>query len=216
MSAITPLAATAGGTATPETGNTRATLGQDSFLALLTAQLRNQNPLDPLQNSEFIGQMAQFSTVTGINRINDTLDRLSTGATGISAVAPLIGRQDLVPSPQTRADASGTLAGRLTLDTEATALTVTYSDAETGSVLHSQALGPAEAGDTAFVWSDPSLAGRRITVSAEANTSGGALRLLPSTYARVIGGTPATSTEPMMLDVEDHGPIPALSVPSLR
>lgn len=54
----------------------RQTLGQEDFLTLLTAQLRNQNPLSPLDNEAFVAQLAQFSTVSGITEMNRTLGRL--------------------------------------------------------------------------------------------------------------------------------------------
>jgi flagellar hook assembly protein FlgD len=54
----------------------RQTLGQEDFLTLLTAQLRNQNPLSPLDNEAFVAQLAQFSTVSGITEMNRSLERL--------------------------------------------------------------------------------------------------------------------------------------------
>src|SRR5690625_751430 len=46
---------------------------QDRFLTLLITQLRNQDPLDPMDNSEITSQLAQLSTVQGINQLNETL-----------------------------------------------------------------------------------------------------------------------------------------------
>lgn len=61
-------------------------LGKDAFLNLLVTQLRYQNPLDPLKDGEFIGQMSQFSTLEGIQQLNAsfaemlTLQQLTQGA----------------------------------------------------------------------------------------------------------------------------------------
>ena len=49
-------------------------LGQDDFLQLMTAQLQNQDPFAPMENGDFIAQMAQFSTVSGIEQINKNLE----------------------------------------------------------------------------------------------------------------------------------------------
>lgn len=49
------------------------TLDQTDFLALMTAQLRNQDPTKPIDNSEYVSQLAQFSTVTGISQTNSAL-----------------------------------------------------------------------------------------------------------------------------------------------
>lgn len=61
-------------------------LGQADFLRLLTAQLRNQDPLSPLQNEDFVAQLAQFALVGGVTESNATLRRIE------AAVAPTPGR----------------------------------------------------------------------------------------------------------------------------
>ena len=56
------------------------TLGQEDFLKLMTTQLQNQDPFAPMENGDFIAQMAQFSTVTGITDMSETLKGLSYGS----------------------------------------------------------------------------------------------------------------------------------------
>ena len=51
----------------------KSSLGQEDFLKLMTTQLQNQDPFAPMENGEFIAQMAQFSTVTGITEMGQTL-----------------------------------------------------------------------------------------------------------------------------------------------
>ncbi|MGA0799074.1 MAG: flagellar hook assembly protein FlgD [Steroidobacteraceae bacterium] len=53
------------------------TLGQEDFLKLMTAQLKNQDPMQPMENGEFLGQMAQFSTVSSIGEMAKELKALS-------------------------------------------------------------------------------------------------------------------------------------------
>ena len=53
------------------------TLGQADFLKLMTTQLQNQDPFAPMENAEFIAQMAQFSTVTGITEMGQSLNDIS-------------------------------------------------------------------------------------------------------------------------------------------
>ena len=57
------------------TGPARAktTLDQSDFLALMTAQLKNQDPTKPVDNAEYVSQLAQFSAVTGISETNASL-----------------------------------------------------------------------------------------------------------------------------------------------
>ena len=55
----------------------KTTLDQSDFLVLMSAQLKNQDPTKPVDNSEYVAQMAQFSTVSGIAQSNTTLDAIA-------------------------------------------------------------------------------------------------------------------------------------------
>lgn len=86
------------GAATGATGNS-AQETQDRFLSLLVAQMKNQDPLNPLDNAQVTSQMAQLSTVQGIEKMNDSLEALaaSLGSNQLSQAAGLIGHGVLVP-----------------------------------------------------------------------------------------------------------------------
>ncbi|MBT3966506.1 MAG: flagellar biosynthesis protein FlgJ, partial [Gammaproteobacteria bacterium] len=56
-----------------ESADISQSLGQEDFLKLMVAQVQNQDPFAPMENGDFIGQMAQFSSVDGINSMNDSL-----------------------------------------------------------------------------------------------------------------------------------------------
>ena len=79
-----------------QSGTSRGTesLGQQDFLTLLVTQLRNQDPLNPLENEAFVAQLAQFSTVSGITEMNGSLKALAETATqdARSAAPQWIGR----------------------------------------------------------------------------------------------------------------------------
>jgi flagellar basal-body rod modification protein FlgD len=85
----------------------RETLGQDDFLTLLVTQLKNQDPLSPLDNEAFVTQLAQFSTVSGINNTNEKLDQLTqiAGADARGSALQWIGR-----TVEGAAGGSGTVA----------------------------------------------------------------------------------------------------------
>lgn len=67
-------------------------LGRDDFLNLLLTQLRNQNPLEPISNSEFIGEMAQFSTLDAVQKLNTTMEQ-TLRAQQLVQGASLIGKE---------------------------------------------------------------------------------------------------------------------------
>ena len=54
-----------------------AALGQGDFLKLMTAQLQQQDPFEPMDNKEMLAQMAQFTSLGGINDVNDTLKQIA-------------------------------------------------------------------------------------------------------------------------------------------
>src|SRR5580765_5668840 len=87
MIQITPTTSTpsAAGAAAPQPQNPLGVLNKDDFLRLLVTQLKYQDPLSPTDNQQFMAQMAQFSTVEGINNVESSLASLQ----GVS----LIGRQ---------------------------------------------------------------------------------------------------------------------------
>ena len=70
-------------------------LGQESFLQLLVAQLQNQNPLEPMSNFEFIGQVAQLSTLEQITSLNETLSGFAE-FTALGQLASMIGKEATV------------------------------------------------------------------------------------------------------------------------
>jgi flagellar basal-body rod modification protein FlgD len=91
MAAVNPKATT--------TDDTSVEAQQNKFLTLLSTQLQNQDPLNPMDNSQLTSQLAQLSTVTGINQLNTTVTALQTSLQSSQSVqaANLIGRNVLTP-----------------------------------------------------------------------------------------------------------------------
>jgi flagellar basal-body rod modification protein FlgD len=220
MTEITAVSAQGSTTVTRQ--STTPTLGQEDFLRLLSAQLQNQDPLKPLDNAEFLSQMAQFSTVSGIDRMNATLDGLAGGqrGTGIAMAAELLGRQVLVPGSVTRPDAAGAVHGAVTLDKPAEAVVVTWTDAGTGEILHSQTLGPQPAGTTEFAWQDvpPEMAAGRsaIGLSVSALRGGAASLEEAQVYARVLSANTGATGSDVTLQIEDFGLLDGLEIERFR
>ncbi len=82
----------------PETKSNE--LGKNEFMELLVAQMNNQNPLEPQDNTEFIAQLAQFSTVEGIENLNGTVGNMETELRSSQALqaSSMVGRSVVVPN----------------------------------------------------------------------------------------------------------------------
>lgn len=149
-------------------------LGQSEFLKLMTTQLSSQDPLEPMDNGAFIGQMAQFSTVSGMEKLIASVDALASSLTGGQAVeaSSLIDREVLVPAPpivDTAAIDSG--RGAVDLLDDAFDVRLRIEDAS-GALLTSVELGDARAGLLSFDYGSLPAAQGRIRLSAEGTVDG--------------------------------------------
>ena len=140
------------GASAAATSKSATTETEDRFLALLVAQMKNQDPLNPLDNAQVTSQMAQLSTVKGIEDMNSTLEALaaSMGVNQMAQAANLIGHGVLVPgdsiSPAQNEDVMG-----FELKRPADQVTIDIHDAG-GNVVRSLNLGPREDGVSALAW----------------------------------------------------------------
>jgi flagellar basal-body rod modification protein FlgD len=125
---------------------------QDRFLKLLTTQLKNQDPLNPLDNAQVTSQLAQISTVSGIEKLNATLQTLLQDSldTQTTQAASLVGHAVLVPGGGLQLASSAGVGG-IELAGAADEVTVTISDAN-GLPMKTLALGALAAGVHNFSW----------------------------------------------------------------
>ncbi|MBA3034076.1 MAG: flagellar hook assembly protein FlgD [Gammaproteobacteria bacterium] len=136
---------------TRETGTATEDI-QNRFLTLLTAQLKNQDPTSPMDSAQMTSQLAQISTVDGIERLNDTLQKMLGSTTDAQAMqaAALVGRGVLVPGSALQL-VEGSAVGALELSGPADQVTVAIKDAS-GLVQRTINLGALSAGVHGFSW----------------------------------------------------------------
>ena len=134
---------------------TKDQLGQDDFLKLMTTQLQNQDPFAPVDNADFIAQMAQFSTVTGITSMDQSIKSISDQLSEmrIASTTQLMGHSVLVPGKYARPDKEGIISGVVDLPETAGNLNIIFENSD-GQVLHQDALGMQKAGLVGFEWKD--------------------------------------------------------------
>lgn len=128
-------------------------LGKDQFLNLLVAQLNNQNPLEPQGNGEFIAQLAQFSTVEGVEKLNSSMETILSGYQSSQALqaSSLVGRKVIVPVDKAVVDTSESFKASAVLPTSSSNVYVNVYDSA-GTVVNRINLGEQQAGNVSFIW----------------------------------------------------------------
>ena len=141
--------------------NTAATdtASQDRFMTLLVAQLKNQDPMSPMDNAQMTSQMAQINTVTGIEKVNSTLKSMASQFTGMQVLqgSSMVGRDVMVESNTlTRRDGMG--GGAIDLSGKADSIKVDILSPG-GQVLETFNMGALDAGRHYFDWDSSSYTG---------------------------------------------------------
>ena len=188
------------------------TLGQGDFLKLMTAQLKNQDPFDPVDNTQMVAQMAQFSSLSGITEMNSTLKTIAAKLTGTSTGDALayVGKTVLTAGDTAFARTTGGIAGAVELDGDASDVKVTIQDAE-GATLKTLNLGQQPAGTASFDWDGTTDGGAAagagpFKVSVSATSAGKPIAATPLVWAPVTSISGLATGNPV-LNVEGLGAI---------
>jgi len=151
-------------------------LGQSEFLELMTAQLRFQDPLSPMENGDFLAQMAQFGTVSGINDLNSAFSNMSAAFQSNQALqaSTMVGRKVLIPGDQAHLGKEGGLHGAVDLQQPARQVIINVKDSA-GQLVHRINLGQQSSGLLEFDWNGVNSNGDRLseglyTLSAEVHS----------------------------------------------
>ncbi|GGI16316.1 MAG: flagellar hook assembly protein FlgD [Oxalicibacterium faecigallinarum] len=201
------------GTTTSKTSTEEA---QDRFLKLLVTQMQNQDPLNPMDNAEVTSQMAQLSTVTGIDKLNSTLESLisSSAANNSLQAANLIGRGVLSSGNQiSLADEKGIMGVEFSGPVDAAQVII--KDAS-GNVVHTVDLGAQEAGPIPLLWDGTTSSGEKAadgtyTFEVKATLAGSAVATTPLQFGVVTAVT--TNSDGAKVSVPGLG---ALDVSKIR
>lgn len=128
-------------------------LGQEDFMELMVAQLRNQDPMQPMENGEFLAQIAQFSQVSGLQDLQKSFDELSTSLVSNQALqaASLVGRDVLAPTGLGVLAQGGSIRGDVELPTASPRVEVKVYDSA-GQVVRTLELGSQASGSALFQW----------------------------------------------------------------
>jgi flagellar basal-body rod modification protein FlgD len=178
----------------------------DRFLKLLVAQMQNQDPLSPMDNAQVTSQMAQINTVTGIEKLNSTVQGLSGQFVQMQALqgATLVGRDVVVPgNKMTLTDGVGEGGFELTSAADNVKVDVLGPG---GHVLDTMNLGAQTAGVHSFDWT----AGSNATatgVTFRLTATSGSVKLDATALMRDRVDAVNTSGDSLMLELQNSGSV---------
>lgn len=193
-------------------------LGKNEFLNLLVAQLNNQNPLEPQGNGEFIAQLAQFSQVEGIEKLNTSMGSLLSGYQSSQALqaSSLVGHKVIVPTDKAVVDTAETFKGSLVLPVTSSNVYVNVYDSAGASVGRVN-LGQQAAGNVSFMWDGKDASGKVLPpgtykFEAQASYADGTKGLYTLLPANVDSVTLGQNGGEMLLNLAGLGSVPLSQV----
>jgi flagellar basal-body rod modification protein FlgD len=196
----------------------RKTIAQnfDAFLSLLTTQLRNQSPLDPLDANQFTQQLVQFSSVEQQLKTNDLLTSMAAGFQGnaggangnfnAASAASLIGKTVSVDASSTKLTKTALgQEGRfpVTIEPGYTKFTVKITDAS-GNLVKEAGWTPPGTGDQTYVWDGRNTAGIAVnpnasySISVTGESASGVVGTMPTTRSGVVKSVGLSGSEPQI------------------
>ena len=183
----------------------------DRFLTMLVTQLQNQDPLNPMDNAQITSQMAQINAVTGLDKVNASVQALGTQFLQMQAMqgAALVGR-DVSFQGNSVTVRDGVGRGAIELDSAATSAKVEVLDGA-GRVVGSVDLGAKEAGRHSFEWalgSKPADAGYTFRVAASLGKAAVTGRTLVVDRVQSV----STAGDALTLTLARSGTVPASAV----
>ncbi|MGS2724147.1 flagellar hook assembly protein FlgD [Porticoccus sp. GXU_MW_L64] len=179
-------------------------LGVEEFLSLMVAQLENQDPTNPQDSSQFLAQIAQFGTVSGIDELNNSVGGLVNSLSsnqGLQA-ASLVGRDVTANTNIAPLAQGGDFGGVVELPTAVNGLTVEVADLA-GNLVAQIPLGPQSGGAVPFAWDGTNLDGDAVApgpyqVTATANINGQAAAVPAFTRVSIDSVSLSGSGDPIL------------------
>ena len=195
------------------------------FLQLISTQLQDQNPMQPTDPTQFLGQLEQMSEVSSMQNMETSLNDLQTSlqSTQMANGASLLGQTVLAPSKVGTLDSSGgsgggSITGALSIPSGGTNATITITNS-TGLVVDTMSVTPATSGLTNFTWNGTNSAGAaqpagQYTITAQATDGASTVALTPLVAAKVTSVTVDSSTQGLDINTE-NGSVALSSVVSI-
>lgn len=215
MNTIQPKSGAANTAVTAANAQTDTKKMSSDFMKMLVAQMQYQDPTKPVDSAQMTSQLAQISTVDGINKLNDTMSSLAKGLQGnvISQAASMIGRDVLVPGNNISLTQGSAKFG-VQMPASADAVNVSILD-NSGKTVKVMSMGPQAAGNLPITWNGTNVNGESLqsgnyTFQVSATSNGKALRSVPLERAGVASVT--NTAEGVSLNLTNNKSILAADV----
>ena len=203
------------------TGAAGSALGKDAFLQLLVTQMKNQNPLDPQENGEFVAQLAQFSSLESMQSLNDSVTYIAAGLQSSQALqaSSLVGRNVIVQTDKAVVDTSKDMKGTVNLTSSSTATSVGIYDKD-DKLVRTLDLGTQKAGKVDFTWNGLNDDGEAApagtyTFKATASIDGKATAMTTNLPASVTSVTMGSNGSEMTLNLAGLGSVALSKIQSI-
>ncbi|MGE8115066.1 MULTISPECIES: flagellar hook assembly protein FlgD [Pseudomonas] len=199
-------------TSTTSSATGGQTLGKDAFLQLLVTQMQNQNPLDPQDNSEFVAQLAQFSSLEGITSLNESVSAITSAMASSQALqaSSLVGRSVIVQNDKAVVDTTSSFNAQFVVPQAISEAKITITDKD-GNTVKTIELGEQAAGYGDFIWDGTNNSGEKVdpgtyTFTATTTVDGKAVQMNTLLPAKVTSVSFNTTGE-MVLNLAGVGKV---------
>jgi flagellar basal-body rod modification protein FlgD len=170
--------------------NSNNALGKDAFLQLLVTQMKNQNPLDPQDNTEFVAQLAQFSSLESMQNLTTTVDSIAGLYQSSQALqaSSLVGRSVIVNAGSTSVDTTKGMTGSVVVPSASSATSVKIYDTQL-NLVKTIDLGTQSAGNASFTWDGTNDAGETMASGNYSFVANGSLEGTSTSLATYLPAT---------------------------
>jgi flagellar basal-body rod modification protein FlgD len=192
-------------------------LDKNAFLKLMVAQMNNQDPLSPQENSEFVAQLAQFSSVEGIENMNKTMSQMANSMQSSQALqaSGLVGRTVHINTDTSILSEGGVITGNINLENSTSNLMVNIMNSS-GALVRQVEMGGQTRGDVRFAWNGQDAEGTQLPpgsykFTAEASV-GGTTEQMSLALSANVNSVTINPDRSVVLNVAGQGAVPLLEV----
>jgi flagellar basal-body rod modification protein FlgD len=193
----------------------------NDFLTLMTAQLKEQDPLNPTDSNQFLGELSQLSTVEGISQLNTNVSSLSSSLLQTQAVnsAGLVGQTVLAATSNAQLSSGGSISGAVAVPANTSAVTLTISNSAGQAV--AQYAMPTTQGMQSFSWDGATSSGGTApagtySVAASAMVSGNSQTANTFLNGTVTSVSLDSTNSSVLLNTSQLGPVALSSVEQIN